>query len=75
VATPGQALLEGCSEPAGRFECALVDPIRNATLKIAVPVEAGRAVTLGDAFSSYRKSDLETPAAAGHGDPGPDLER
>jgi hypothetical protein len=75
MATPEEASGEGCSEPPGRFECALVDPIRNATLKIAVPQEAGRVLTLGDVFSFYRSSDLETPAAAEHGDPGPDLER
>jgi hypothetical protein len=75
VATPVAASGEGCSEPAGRFECALVDPIRNATLKIAVPLQAGRVLTLGDVLSFHRASDLEPPAAVGHGDPGPDLER
>ena len=58
---------EGCSEPPGRFEYALVDPIRNATLKIAVPAEAGRGLTLGDVLSFYRSADLETPAAAERG--------
>jgi hypothetical protein len=62
-------------EPHGRFECTLVDPIRNATLKIAVPRQTGRVLTLGDVLSSYRSSDLEPPAAAERGVPGPDLER
>src|SRR5205823_6481408 len=44
-------------------------------LKIAVPRKAGRVLTLGDVLSFYRSADLETPAAAEHGDPGPDLER
>ncbi len=71
----GVASGEGCSEPPGRFECVLVDPIRDRTLKIAVPPEAGRVLTLGDLLSFYRSSDLERPGAAGRGDPGPDLER
>jgi hypothetical protein len=65
----------GCSEPAGRFECALVDPIRNATLKVALPPLADQVLTLGDVLSFYRSSALETRVAAGHGGPGPDLER
>ena len=73
MATPGGSG-EGCSEPPGRFECALVDPIRNATLRIEVPLEAGRILTLGDVLSFYRSADLETPAVAEHGDRGPDLE-
>jgi hypothetical protein len=64
-----------CSEPPGRFECALVDPIRDATLTIAVPREAGRVPTLGDVLAFYRSSDLEAPGASGHVDPGPDLQR
>jgi hypothetical protein len=75
VATPVAASGEGCFEPVGRLECALVDRIRNATVKIAVPAEAGRVLTLGDMLSLYRSSALETPAVVGHGDPGPDLER
>lgn len=64
-----------CSEPPGRFECVLVDPIRDATLTIAVPREAGRVLTLGDVLAFYRSSDLEAPGVAGHVDPGPDLQR
>ena len=75
MATAGAASGGGCSEPTGRFECVFVDPVRDATLEIAVPREPGRALTLGDVLSSYRSADLGTPAAAGHGDPGPDVER
>jgi hypothetical protein len=77
MALAGAASGEGCSESEspGRFECAFVDPIRNATLTIAVPREAGRVPTLGDMLSSFRSSELEAPSAAEHGDPGPDLER
>ena len=66
---------EGCSEPPGRFECVLVDPIRDATLELAVPAETGRSPTLGAVLSSYRASDLEPRAPADRGDAGPDLER
>src|SRR5205823_2536573 len=65
----------GCSEPPGRCECVLVDPIRNATLKIAMSKEAGRVRTLGEALSYYRSTDVETPDAADRGDPSPDIER
>jgi hypothetical protein len=65
----------GCSERPGRFECALVDPIRGATLEVAVPAEAGRGSTLRDVLSSCRSAVLGTPAAAGDGRPGPALER
>src|SRR5437660_91880 len=41
MATPGAASGEGCSESPGRLECVLVDPIRHATLKLAIPPEAG----------------------------------
>jgi hypothetical protein len=75
MATPGVGSGEGCSEPPGRFECAFVDSIRNATLRIGAPLEAGRILTLGDVLSFYRSSDLETPAGTEHGDRGPDLER
>jgi hypothetical protein len=75
MATAGAASGAGCSEPPGRFECVLVDPVRNSTLKIAVPREAGRALILGHVLSSYRSSDLEPPAAAQHHDPNRDLER
>src|SRR4051794_1332385 len=75
MATPGVASGEGCSEPPGRFECTLVDPIRNATLMIAVPPQAGRVLTLGDVLSFYRSADLETPTAAEHDDASPGLER
>jgi hypothetical protein len=75
MATSGVALEEGCSESPGRFACALVDPVRNVTLKIAVPPRVGGVLTLGDALSLYRLADLETPAAAKQGDPGPDLEQ
>ncbi len=51
MATAGAASGAGCSEPPGRFECVLVDPVRNATVKIAVPREAGRVPTLGDVLS------------------------
>jgi hypothetical protein len=71
----GAASVGGCSDPPGRFECALVDPVRDATLTIAVPLEAGRGLTLGEVLSFYLSADLHTPAAADRGDPGPDLER
>ena len=61
MASAGAASGEGCSEPPGRFDFALVDPVRDATLKIAVPPEAGRVLTLGDVLSSYRSADLERP--------------
>jgi hypothetical protein len=65
----------GCSEPPGRLECAIVDPIRGAIVEIAVPRGGGRGPTLGDVLSSYRASDREPPVASGGGEPGPDLER
>jgi|GEM_PF-5158906 len=75
MAMPGGALAEECCEP-GRFECTFVDPIRDASLKIAVPSfsEAGRSLTLGDVLSLYRSSDLE-PAAVGHGASRSELDR
>ena len=69
MATPGAVSGEGCFESPGRFEYVLVDPIRDATLKIAMPPEAGRVPTLGDVLAFYRTAVLETPAAAGRGDP------
>jgi hypothetical protein len=75
MATPGAGSVEGCSEAPCRIECVLVDPTRNASLKIVIPLEAGRVRTLGDVLSYYRSADLETPAAAQHSDPGPLLER
>jgi hypothetical protein len=66
---------EGCSEPPGRFECALVDPIRDSTVAIAIPTTAVWAPTIGDVLSSYRSADLEPPGAAGRSNPGADLER
>ena len=74
MATRGAASGEGCSEPSGQFECILVDPIRDATLKIVVPPQAGCALTLGDVLSFYRSSDFETPVAVKLGGSGPDLE-
>ena len=71
----GAASGEACSESPGRFECTLVDRIRDATLDIAVPSEAGRGVTLGDVLSGYRSADHEATAGSGRGDPGPDLAR
>src|SRR5690348_16139271 len=75
MASSGAASGEGCSEPPGRFECTLVDPIRDATVTIAVPRQVGRAPTLGEVLSSYRAADREVTAASRRGDPGSDLER
>ena len=55
-----------CSEPAGQFQCVFVDPVRNTTLTIALPSEAGRNLTLGHALAFYR-------SMAQRGDPGLDL--
>jgi hypothetical protein len=71
----GPASGEGCSEPQGRFECVLLDPIRNASLKIAVPRESGRVLTLGTVLAAYRSADPRTLAGTEPGDPGPDIER
>ena len=70
-----EAASEGeCSEPARRFACVLVDPIRDATIEVDAEVD-GRAPTLRDVLRSYRSSALETPAGSGSGEPGLDLER
>lgn len=55
---------EGCSEPAGRFGCTFVDPIRNAALTVAAPQSAGEGVTLRDILSLVRAADLARPAPA-----------
>ncbi|WP_074307634.1 hypothetical protein [Singulisphaera sp. GP187] len=47
----------------GRFEFVLIDPVRDSSLKIAIP-HACRVRTLGDLFSFYRFADLETLASA-----------
>jgi hypothetical protein len=65
---------EGCFEPPGRFECILVDPIRNASVKLALRPQAGPTLTLEHVLASYRSSQLQALSAADRGEPGPELE-
>lgn len=54
----------GCSEPLVRFAYTLVDPVRDATLTLLVPSQAGRAQTLGDVLDFYRSSERDMDAQA-----------
>jgi hypothetical protein len=75
MATPGAALGEGCSESPGRFECVLVDPIRNAKLRIVIPAEDGQGRTLRDVIAVCRTADRDTTVAAKRRDSGQLLEQ
>ena len=57
----------GCSEPAGRLECAFVDPVRDATFRIALSMKDGRFPTLSDALAAVRAEEVATPGDDGRG--------
>lgn len=60
----------------GRLEVVLIDRVRNSSLRLAIPPEAGHVRTLGDVLSFYRSAELEASASGAQVDDlGPLLER